>query len=144
MTAEALHIRPFQPTDAEAVVALWRACDLTRRWNDPGADIERKLADSPDLFLVGVVSGRVVASVMAGYDGHRGWMNYLAVDPAEQGHGYGRTMVAGAEERLLAHGCAKVNLQIRAGNLAARGFYEALGYAQDPVVSYGKRLISDE
>lgn len=137
-------IRPFRAADAGAVVALWGACGLLRPWNDPYRDIERKLADSPGLFLVGEVGGLVVASVMAGYDGHRGWMNYLAVEPAHQGQGLGREIVAAAEERLLAMGCPKINIQIRDDNAAARGFYEAVGYTEDPIVSYGKRLISDE
>lgn len=139
-----MQVRWFRRPDADAVIELWRDCDLMRPWNDPLADIERKLADSPELFLVGEVDGRIAATIMAGYGGHRGWLNYLAVDPAERGHGYGRTIVAAAEERLLALGCAKINLQIRDGNSAAQGFYEALGYPGDPVVSYGKRLIADE
>ena len=125
-------------------MALWIASDLTRPWNDPHADIERKLADSPGLLLVGEVDGAVVGSVMAGYDGHRGWVNYLAVQPSQRGQGLGRALVAAAEERLRELGCAKINLQVRDGNDAARAFCEALGYRLDPVVSYGKRLISDE
>ena len=92
-----MEIRSFQSDDADALVALWQACALTRPWNDPHADIARKLADSPELLLVGLVDGRLVASVMAGYDGHRGWMNYLAVAPEAQGHGYGRAIVRAAE-----------------------------------------------
>lgn len=138
-----MEIRAFEADDAEAVVALWQACGLTRPWNDPHADIARKLADSPESLLVGVVEGRLVASVMVGYDGHRGWMNYLAVAPADQGKGYGRSIVAAAEQRLAGLGCAKINLQIRDDNAAAQGFYEALGYSRDHVVSYGKRLIAD-
>ncbi len=137
-------IRVFQLPDAEAVVALWVACDLTRPWNDPHADIERKLADSPELFLVGEVDGVVVGSVMAGYDGHRGWINYLAVDPTRQGRGLGRELMVAAEARLEALGCAKINLQVRDGNDVARRFYEAIGYDHEPLANYGKRLISDE
>jgi len=137
-------IRPYATTDRAEVVALWLACGLTRPWNDPLADIARKLADSPGLFLVGEDGDDVVASVMAGYDGHRGWINYLAVHPSWQGHGLGREMMAVAEERLLALGCPKINLQVRDDNEAARQFYEAIGYRQDPVVSFGKRLIPDE
>ncbi len=137
-------IRAYGFADAEAVVALWLACDLTRPWNDPHADIERKLVDSPELFLVGEVDGVVMGSVMAGYDGHRGWINYLAVHPTRQGRGLGRELMAAAEERLAALGCAKINLQVRDGNDVAQRFYEAIGYTQQPLVDYGKRLISDE
>ena len=80
-----MQIRPFQAHDAEKVIALWRDCDLTRPWNDPARDIERKVEMGDDLFLVGTVDGRVVGTVMAGYEGHRGWINYLAVDPSERG-----------------------------------------------------------
>ena len=139
-----MHIRRFRPADEQAVVRLWVGCDLTRPWNDPHADIARKLADSPDLFLVGEEAGVVVGSVMAGYDGHRGWINYLAVEPGRQRSGRGRALMAAAEERLRDRGCAKINLQVRDTNEAARGFYEAIGYRQDPVVSFGKRLVSDD
>jgi len=137
-------IRPCRAPDADGLVALWVACDLVRPWNDPHADIERKLADSPELLLVGEVDGLVVGSVMAGYDGHRGWINYLAVHPSAQRRGLGRELMVAAEERLAALGCAKINLQVRDGNDAGQGFYEAIGYTRQPLVDYGKRLISDE
>jgi ribosomal protein S18 acetylase RimI-like enzyme len=139
-----MKIRAYEAGDRDAVVALWQDCELLRPWNDPDADIERKLANSADLFLVAEVEGRIVASVMAGYDGHRGWMNYLAVQPGQQRTGIGRRLVAEAEQRLRDLGCPKINLQIRDTNLKAREFYEAIGYTEDPVVSYGKRLVRDE
>ena len=139
-----MRIREFRIGDAEAVIDLWLACGLTRPWNDRQADIDRKLADSPETLLVGEQDGLVVGSVMAGYDGHRGWINYLAVHPSRQGQGLGRELMDAAEERLAALGCAKINLQVREGNEAARDFYEAVGYTLDPVVSYGRRLISDD
>jgi ribosomal protein S18 acetylase RimI-like enzyme len=136
-------VRPFQPQDEEAVVSLWKRCGLTRPSNDPHQDIERKLGVRPDLFLVGVLDGTIVACVMAGYEGHRGWLNYLAVDPAHQRDGLGRAIVAEAEARLLASGCPKVNLQVRTANRAAIEFYERIGYSVDDVVSLGKRLRTD-
>jgi ribosomal protein S18 acetylase RimI-like enzyme len=139
-----VHIREFRRGEEEAVVALWRACDLTRPWNDPFRDIERKLAHSPSLFLVGEEEGQLVGSVMAGYDGHRGWVNYLAVEPSRRGRGLGRALMDAAEERLRAAGCAKINLQVREGNVAARAFYEAIGYEPQELVDFGKRLVSDE
>ncbi|MFJ4221312.1 GNAT family acetyltransferase [Curtobacterium luteum] len=151
-------IRPFARPDTEAVVALWEACGLVRPWNDPRRDIERKLSVQPELFLVAVgaddrsdedgdrsvVAGdRVLAAGMAGFDGHRGWVNYLAVRPDLQGSGLGRRLMAEFERRLAAMGCPKLNLQVRAGNEQVIGFYEALGYADDRTVSLGKRLIAD-
>ena len=139
-----MEIREYRASDEAALVALWVACGLTRPWNHPGRDIARKLADSPELLLVGLSDDDVIGSVMAGYDGHRGWINYLAVHPSRQGSGLGRVLMDAAEERLVALGCAKINLQVRDGNAAAQRFYEAIGYRLDPVVSYGKRLIRDE
>ncbi len=136
-------IRPFVPADTDAVIALWQRCGLVRPWNDPRKDIARKLQVQPDLFLVGVREGRVVAAVMAGYDGHRGWINYLAVEPALQRGGLGQAMMAEAERGLRALGCAKVNLQVWRGNLAVMAFYSRLGYAEDDVISMGKRLEVD-
>ncbi|WAB80433.1 GNAT family acetyltransferase [Microcella daejeonensis] len=136
-------IRPFLPLDTDAVVELWRAAGLTRPWNDPHRDIARKLTVQPELLLVGEVEGRVIASAMAGYDGHRGWVNYLAVDPAHRGRGHARALMAEIERLLTALGCPKLNLQVRADNEEALGFYAALGYSPDAAVSLGKRLIVD-
>ena len=137
-------IRPYQPADEAAVVALWDRCNLTRPWNDPRKDVRRKLAVQPDLFLVGELDGAVVGTVMVGYDGHRGWINYLAVAPDRRGAGHGRALMAEVERRLLALGCPKINLQVRDTNTAVLEFYERLGYAVDAAVSMGKRLESDD
>jgi ribosomal protein S18 acetylase RimI-like enzyme len=123
---------------------LWRKCGLTRTWNDPKLDIQRKLKVNPELFLVGLVDGAIVATVMGGYEGHRGWVNYLAVDPLSQEKGYGRQIMKTIEEKLLALGCPKVNLQVRTDNAAALAFYEKIGYRTETVVSLGKRLIEDK
>jgi ribosomal protein S18 acetylase RimI-like enzyme len=139
-----MYIRPFQIADEEAVVALWRQCDLVRPWNDPHRDIQRKLAVRPDLFLVGLLEDKVVACVMAGYEGHRGWLNYLAVDPKHQRHGLARAIVAEAERLLRAEGCPKINLQVRTSNPGVIEFYRRIGYAMDNVISLGKRLESDD
>ncbi|MDB9529800.1 GNAT family acetyltransferase [Oscillatoria sp. CS-180] len=136
-------VRPFQANDAVAVVTLWERVGLLRSWNNPYRDIQRKLAIQPEGFLIGVLDGQVVATVMAGYDGHRGWINYLAIAPEYQRAGYGREMMHQAEEWLLKLGCPKINLQIRRDNLDAIAFYEAIGFTEDAVVSVGKRLISD-
>ncbi len=138
-----MNIRPFQPADQATVIALWQACGLTRPWNDPVKDIARKRTVQPELFLVGEQAGVVVASVMAGFDGHRGSVNYLAVLPAMQRRGLGQQMMAAVQARLLAMGCPKINLHIRGGNAQVAGFYAALGYTQDDVISLGQRLIPD-
>jgi ribosomal protein S18 acetylase RimI-like enzyme len=138
-----VQIRPFEPADEAAVVALWERCGLTRPWNDPQKDMRRKLAVRPDRFLVGVLSGAVVATAMVGYDGHRGWVYYLGVDPAHQGKGLGRAMMAEAERLLREAGCPKINLQVRTTNQAVIDFYRRLGYTLDEVVSLGKRLEHD-
>ena len=139
-----MEIREFQPTDEEAVIVLWERCGLVRPWNDPRKDISRKLKVRPDLFLVGVADRKVVATVMAGYDGHRGWINYLAVAPEERRRGRGRTMMREAENRLRSAGCPKINLQIRRANADVIAFYASLGYVQDEVVSMGRRLEVDQ
>jgi ribosomal protein S18 acetylase RimI-like enzyme len=138
-----MRIRPFRADDEEGVVALWKACDLTRPWNDPRKDIARKLTVQPELFLVGEEGGKLVATLMAGYEGHRGWVNYLAVSPDCRRQGFGRVLMQAAEERLRALGCPKLNIQVRSTNAEVLGFYRALGYAQEERVSLGKRLIPD-
>ena len=139
-----MDIREYLDTDEAAVISLWRDCGLVVPHNDPAKDIARKLAVGRDLFLVGIADEGIVASVMGGYEGHRGWVNYLAVSPGCQGRGYGRQMMTAIEERLLERGCPKLNLQIRASNQAVVDFYRAIGYREDPVVSMGKRLIPDQ
>jgi ribosomal protein S18 acetylase RimI-like enzyme len=131
-----MHIRPFLESDDQAVIALWDACGLTRAWNDPRKDIARKLAVQREWFLVGTLDERVIASVMAGYDGHRGWVNYLAVAPDARLKGGGRQLMTEVERLLLDAGCPKVNLQIRTTNAAVIEFYRRIGYAQDDVVSF--------
>ena len=139
-----MEIRAYKSHDEDAVVGLWKQCDLVRPWNDPHLDIRRKLADSPEMFLVGVVDQRVVASVMAGYDGHRGWINYFAVAPDLQRQGLARALLAEAERLLRKVGCPKINLQVRGSNKSAVTFYERVGYSRDEVISLGKRLENDE
>ena len=138
-----LTVREYRESDEEAVVALWQACDLVVPWNDPRKDISRKLTIQRDLFLVGTLGSRLVATVIAGYEGHRGWINYLAVDPEVRGRGYGRDLMSHAETRLKTLGCPKINLQVRSSNLGAIAFYERIGYSIDDVVSMGKRLEAD-
>lgn len=139
-----LVVRPFRSTDEDTVIELWKRCELIVPWNDPSRDIARKLRVNPEWFLVGLVEKRIVASVMAGYEGHRGWINYLAVCPDMRGRKFGRIMMGEAERSLRSAGCPKVNLQIRASNRAVIAFYERLGYSVDDVVSMGRRLERDD
>lgn len=138
-----MDIRAFQKGDEADVVALWERCGLTRPWNDPRKDIARKLQVQPELFLVGLLQGDLVASVMAGYEGHRGWVNYLAVAPAHRRKGLGRRLMEEVEQRLLERGCPKLNMQVRSANGEAMAFYRRLGYVPDEAVALGKRLIPD-
>jgi len=137
-------IRQYLPEDEEAVINLWKICNLTKPWNNPEQDINRKLENSPELFLVGTINGIIVASVMAGYDGHRGWIYYLAVDPEHRKQGLGRQMMTAAEEKLLEIGCPKIDLMVRKNNMDVITFYEKIGYGHDEVITMSRRLIEDE
>ena len=153
-----MNLRPFTEPDTDQVIALWESCGLLRPWNDPHKDIARKLTVQPELFLVGEEKlgeetagegdagegdAAIVAAAMFGYDGHRGWVNYLAVSPTMQGRGFGRELMSRGEELLTAAGCPKLSLLVRDTNETALGFYRALGYEVDPVHALGKRLIED-
>ena len=138
-----LQIRVYRESDQDAVVALWRESGLVRPWNDPVKDIHRKLRVQRDLFLVGTVDGRLVATVMAGYEGHRGWINYLAIAKECRKRGFGRRLMDEAEARLRALGCPKINLQIRSSNAEVVAFYRSLGFSVDDALSMGKRLVQD-
>lgn len=138
-----MNIRVYQPADESQVIDLWTRCGLVKPQNNPQADIQRKLADSPELFLVGIMDGQIIATVMAGYEGHRGWINYLAVAPHLQKEGHGREIMRHAEDLLHARGCPKINLQVRSTNEQVIEFYKRIGFAVDDVVSLGKRLVAD-
>ena len=133
-------IRPYQASDESTVIELWHHCNLVVPQNETKKDIEMKLKVQAGLFFVGTVSGRIVATVMAGYDGHRGWIYYLAVDPDYQRQQIGRRMMEKAESALKKRGCPKINLQVRTSNQAVISFYERLGFTNDDVIGLGKRL----
>ena len=143
MNPALVQIRPFALQDEADVIALWQACDLVRPWNNPQRDIARKMGTQPELFLVALQGQTLVGTAMVGYEGHRGWVYYLAVQPALQGLSIGRALMQEAERLLLARGCPKINLLVRSTNKGVLAFYAQLGYAQDDVVSLGKRLIPD-
>ena len=139
-TLSTITVRPFEPADEAAVIALWHACNLVVLWNDPARDIACKMQVNPELFLVAVEGGRVVGTVMVGYDGHRGWINYLGVLPQLRRRGVGRLLMREAEARLRERGCPKINLQVRTSNTEVIEFYKRIGFKEDAVVSFGKRL----
>ena len=139
-----LIISDFLDDRGDAVIALWQRCCLTRSWNDLAIDIVRKNINKNGKFLVGYVGQRLIASVMIAYDGHRGSVNYLAIDPDYSASGYGKAMMAEAERFLQSIGCPKINLCMGQDNDRVVSFYHQLGYATEPVVLLGKRLIKDD
>ena len=144
MTDSAMIFRDFSSADTAGVVALWQECGLTRPWNDPVKDIRRKQTDKNGAFWVVCRGDEVIASVMIGYDGHRGTINYLASAPAFQRSGLGAELMRRAEAFLIEIGCPKVSFCVRKDNLSVLAFYDRLGYAADDVHFLGKRLIPDD
>ena len=138
-----LEIRAYRESDLDDVVALWRECGLVVPWNDPVRDINRKLGIQRQMFLVGTLHSTLVASVMAGYEGHRGWINYLAVAAGYRSRGLARRLLSEAEDLLRGMGCPKINLQVRSSNVDVVEFYKRVGCSVDDVVSMGKRLEAD-
>ncbi len=138
-----LTIRTFTEIDRNAVVRLWTECGLVYPQNDPHRDIDRKTAHGLEYFLVAILDRSIVGSVMGGYEGHRGWVNYLAVAPQHQRNGIARELMDELERRLRRVGCAKINLQIRSNNTSVMEFYRRIGFVQDEVICMGRRLIDD-
>ena len=133
-------IAPLELTDIPALVALWEACGLTRPWNDPERDARFAL-DGATSTILGLSDGvALIGSVMAGFDGHRGWVYYLAVAPDRRREGLGRRLMEAAEAWLRERGAPKLQLMVRAGNAEALGFYEALGLERQEVVTLGRFL----
>ena len=142
MACEGLPVRPFEDDDLEDVVKLWETVlPDDPPWNEPRTVVRRKLRIQRDLFLVGQIDGRVVATVMGGFDGFRGWVYHLAVAPDLRRRGLGGKMMEVVESKLLDLGCPKINLQIRASNQGVVDFYETLGYGPEDRVSMGKHLV---
>ena len=143
MSSNNFIIKAYQPEYEDDVIELWHRCGLYRPWNDPVKEIERKLKVNPELFLVGLIDGKVAATVMGGYEGHRGWLSYVAVDPAYRHRGLGRQIMQAIEAELKKLGCPKINIQIRNGNEDVASFYQSIGYKPDDVFGMGKRLVDD-
>ena len=144
MPESSLLIRPFKEGDEEALVSLWNMCKLTVPWNNPYKDIARKLKVQSELFLMGYLEDKLIASIMVGYDGHRGWINYFAVHPDFQSRGYGKQLMDKVENGLRELGCPKINLQIREGNDKVLSYYQKHGFVEEKRINMGKRIENDQ
>jgi ribosomal protein S18 acetylase RimI-like enzyme len=140
----ALTIAPIADTDVAAVAALWQRCGLTRPWNDPTSDIAFARKGPNSAVLVGRETNAIVASVMVGHDGHRGWVYYVAVDPDHRQKKYGRVVMNAAENWLRERGIEKLMLLVRSDNTAVKAFYQQLGYDEQERVIYAKWLDGRE
>ncbi|MEQ8992770.1 MAG: GNAT family acetyltransferase [Pseudomonadales bacterium] len=142
--ASDVEIRAFESRDADGVCGLWRTIfSVDPPWNEPEEVIALKMQVQPELFLVATRRGQIIGTVVAGFDGVRGWIHKLAVAPNVQGAGIARHLMNEAELRLQQMGCTKVNLQIRATNAHVQAFYEKLSYAAEDRISMAKRLTDD-
>ena len=136
-----MNIRRYRQADESDVIDLWREVfPSAPARNDPLKDIELKLTEQPELFLVAIVDGLLVGTAMAGFDGHRGWVYYVAVNPAYRRRGIGSALMIEVEAALSQYGCPKLNLQIRSSNADVQAFYESLGYILEDRISMGKQL----
>jgi ribosomal protein S18 acetylase RimI-like enzyme len=138
--AASLSISPIEDADIATVIALWQRCGLTRPWNDPASDIALAQRNDNATILIGRDNGAIVATVLVGHDGHRGWVYYLAADPDHRKHGYGRAMMSAAEDWLRLAGIEKLQLMVRPDNSAVQAFYESIGYGQQPRLIYARWL----
>jgi ribosomal protein S18 acetylase RimI-like enzyme len=144
IAAPPLAIAPIGDADVANVIALWQACGLTRPWNDPAADIALARKGANASVLAGRGGGSLVATVLVGHDGHRGWLYYLAVDPDHRNKGYGRVMMDAAESWLRERGIEKLQLMVRPDNKGVKNFYQSLGYSEQERVIYAKWLDGRE
>ncbi len=142
--APALPIAPIEDADIGDVIALWQRCGLTRPWNDPAADIALARKGANAAVLAGRDGSAIVATVLVGHDGHRGWVYYVAVDPDYRHKGYGGMVMAAAEEWLRARGIEKLQLIVRTDNSQVQTFYQSLGYLAQERIVYAKWLDGRE
>ena len=140
----ALAIAPIEDADIAAVVALWQSCGLTRPWNDPAADIALARKGANTMVLVGRDGNAIVATLMVGHDGHRGWVYYVATDPGHRGKGHGRTMMHAAEDWLRQAGIEKLQLMVRPDNARVQAFYRSIGYGEQQRIIFAKWLDGRE
>jgi ribosomal protein S18 acetylase RimI-like enzyme len=135
-----MKIAPIVDADIPVVIDLWQRCNLARPWNDSAADIALARRDENSDILIGRDGDAIVASVLVGHDGHRGWVYYVAVDPAHQGKDFGRAVMAAAEDWLRARGIEKLMLLVRSDNTKVQKFYEKLDYVEQDRVLFAKWL----
>ena len=135
-----LAIAPIADADIPSVIVLWQACGLTRPWNDPASDIALARRGPNSTILIGRDGSAIVATVMVGHDGHRGWVYYVATDPERRGNGFGRVIMNAAENWLRAAGIAKLQLLVRRDNAKAGAFYQSIGYEEAQTVVFAKWL----
>jgi len=140
MPNAALAIAGIEDGDIDSVIALWQRCDLTRPWNDAAADIALARRGPNSAILIGRDGEAIVASVLVGHDGHRGWVYYVAVDPDHQKKGFGRAIMSAAEDWLRQAGIEKLQLMVRPGNDTVKAFYQSIGYGEQPRVIFAKWL----
>jgi ribosomal protein S18 acetylase RimI-like enzyme len=136
-----VRIDPATTADRDAAIALWIAAGLTRPWNDPGADFDLAMSNPTSTVLLARLGEALAGSVMVGFDGHRGWVYYLATDPKHLKQGIARDLMKAAEAWLIELGCSRIRLMVRTDNTAASGFYDAIGYDRQDVVTLGRTLI---
>lgn len=139
-----LAIAPIADADVATVIALWQACGLTRPWNDPAADIALARRGPNSTILIGRADNAIVATVMVGHDGHRGWVYYVAADPALRGRGFGRTIMNAAEDWLRGAGIPKLQLLVRPENAGVAAFYQSIGFAAQEIRFFTKWLDGRE
>ncbi|SHK28135.1 Acetyltransferase (GNAT) family protein [Desulfatibacillum alkenivorans DSM 16219] len=132
LNSRPMELRRYETSDQDQVAALWKECGLATAANNPYRDIQRKTANSPELFFVGEEQGQIVASCMAGYDWHRGWIYYLAAAPSLQGKGLNARIMRHAEKALLGSGCPKIGLMVGKINARASVFCSKMGCQSDP------------
>ena len=139
-TGNPLTIAPLEDADIAAVVSLWQRCGSTRPWNDPQADIALARQGTNATVLLGRQGNAIVASVLVGHDGHRGWVYYVTVDPEHRKKGFGRAIMTAAEDWLRARGVVKLQLMVRPDNTQVQAFYETLDYDEQERIVYAKWL----
>jgi ribosomal protein S18 acetylase RimI-like enzyme len=144
MPAPQLAIATIEDADIEAVSALWQRCGLIRSWNDPKADIALARRGPSSAILIGRDGDAMIATAMVGHDGHRGWVYYVAVDPARREKGFGRAIMNAAEDWLRQAGIAKLQLMVRRENGRAGAFYQSIGYAESQTIVFAKWLDGRE
>jgi ribosomal protein S18 acetylase RimI-like enzyme len=140
----ALNIEPIEERDIPEVIALWQRCGSTRPWNDPAADIALARKEANSTILLGRNDGVLVASVLVGHDGHRGWVYYVTADPEHRFKGYGRAIMSAAEHWLRARGILKLQLMVRKDNAKVHAFYRSIGYYNQETVTFAKWLDGRE